>query len=299
MFLMAAGGAKDPLAAFPWSTPAGGPWGHGGGWVVPDARSPGVTRAWLGILLLASAFAGCLHPAAPEAAAPRHLEPTSVLPASLAYEGGACRGFVATTPGDAAFVRPLVPPDLALAGEASGRAVILVTLWRCGHVEAARENGSAAFARVGVLLEPQAPGAGLEAYVLWSLTDARFLADAWASRGFANGLVPRISLAEEETLLLARVVRADVPWTASPYAVELRAAAPTDAARGDAILWWHDGPQGRIGVFESPTVAAASPAQGEARAPAGSLPALVMGTTRAPLVGAWLGGDVRASVRSG
>jgi hypothetical protein len=226
--------------------------------------------------------------------------------AGFDWHAAGCSDLGLVVPVDAAKVRALVPPDVALLGEASGKVLVNVGFQHCKLLATdpwhlGPSDGSVAVAFI------QSPDGGPpgEVYVLWFLTDRADLVALLAAHGFGGaGTVTGISFANAPATPSppfvgfpppASTVAATVPWAPGAYAASAVEAGEGPVGPPGITLWHEDaGVLHRLDLtfLDTPQGGAAAGTLQAGAGPAGDL--LGAGTTAAP--GLWYLNDYAANV---
>lgn len=184
-------------------------------------------------------------------------------------------GFVPAGP-----ARALVPAQYTLAGDTSN-AVLVVRVVDCGAVSVDGKNARAArTAQIGVMLAGQPPGADIDNYLLWYVTDHGQLHGKLSSAGLKTGNDQQLSFAFTPAGG-AGPFASDVGASQTPvYSLDGQAQEPPVNPVPFVANWWSDGQHGQVRMhsdfpaisFSSAVVTLTTPANSE-------LAALIGGTS--------------------
>lgn len=175
-------------------------------------------------------------------------------------------GFVPAAP-----ARALVPAQYTLAGDANN-AVLVVRVVDCGAVSVDGKNPRAArTAQVGVMLAGQEPGADIDNYLLWYVTDHGQLHGKLSSAGLDTGNDQQLSFlftpAGGDGPFASDVIAAQSP----PYSLDGEAQEPPAAPVTFVANWWSNGKHGVVRMhsdfpainFSTASVTLTTPANSE------------------------------------
>lgn len=144
-----------------------------------------------------------------------------------------------------AKARELVPSDFTLATGPTGKAILVVRATSCSAASIAGGNPQAVrTAQVGISLSGQDPGADINNYLLWFVTDSAALTSKMQAAGIHPGAVQLLTLAYTQlTSTLALNVTA---IGSASYTALGSASAPTSSPVPFIANWFFEGEQGVV-----------------------------------------------------
>lgn len=219
----------------------------------------GVHRLATAALLVILLSAGCLGEPEPLPPGQERLPPEP-----FTFAGTGCTEVALFAPADADAVRGFVPSQVALVGEATGRAVLAIYAFSC---ETYGVGGGASApggqSEVGVQIEAPDGTSGPHFYSLWHLTTDPEMRLRMAGFELLGDLAPELAVTLTATSPLSAGVTATVPWGNSSYNLSATSAGPGDTPTEAAAHWWHLSPDGLVHVRYENALDRLEPALGE------------------------------------
>lgn len=246
-------------------------------------------RALLALVLLTAGLAGCIGTG--DAGDATGGEPGDTTPdqgeglsASLTYEGTDCREPSVVLETDAENVRPFVPEEFNLTGEAAGQATLFVNVAYCNYATGNESSVQGFQSDVGVQIEAPDDSDGLHLYQLWVLTNLTEFANRAEAWGITGGYLSEVSGSggpeQGQGPLEAGTVEASLPWEEGAYETAVTLAGSSEPTMPiEQAVWWHRTDAGLARIAYTFHDVRALQGQGEASAEAESPLAQAMGGT--------------------